>query len=83
MRTSNLGKNYQGSKIIFKHGQPGDCMYVIQDGLVEIINGAEAEEVHITLRGKEKFFGEMAIFKSSRIRELSAELAQIRLVQGS
>jgi CRP/FNR family cyclic AMP-dependent transcriptional regulator len=125
MESSALGKIYQDTEIIIKQGEQGDCMYVIQEGLVEIVNETDRGEVLLALRGKGEFFGEMAIFErdvrsatvravgearvltidkknllrrihedpslafhllqslSARLRELSAEVAQIRMAQES
>lgn len=125
MESGALGKIYQDTEIIIKQGEPGDCMYVIQEGLVEIVNETDRGEVLLALRGKGEFFGEMAIFErdvrsatvravgearvltidkknllrrihedpslafhllqslSARLRELSAEVAQIRIAQES
>jgi CRP-like cAMP-binding protein len=63
MESGTLGKIYQDSEIIIKQGEQGDCMYVIQDGLVEIVRETDRGEVLLALRGKGEFFGEMAIFE--------------------
>ncbi len=60
---SALGKTYKDMEIIVKQGDPGDCMYVIQEGFVEIIHESEHGEVHLATRGKGEFIGEMAIFE--------------------
>jgi CRP/FNR family cyclic AMP-dependent transcriptional regulator len=125
MESSAFGKIYQDTEIIIKQGEQGDCMYVIQEGLVEIVNETNRGEVLLALRGKGEFFGEMAIFErdvrsatvravgearvltidkknllrrihedpslafhllqslSARLRELSAEVAQIKMDQES
>lgn len=62
MEFGALGKVYKDTEII-KQGQPGDCMYVIQDGLVEVVYESERGEVLLGTRGKGEFFGEMAIFE--------------------
>jgi CRP/FNR family cyclic AMP-dependent transcriptional regulator len=98
-------------------------MYVIQEGLVEIVRETDRGKVLLALRGKGEFFGEMAIFEreqrsatvraigevqvltidkknllrrihedpslafhlvqamSARIREMSSEVAKIKLAQ--
>jgi len=123
MESGELGKIYTDTQIIVKQGELGDCMYVIQEGLVKIVSETDRGEVLLSLRGKGEFFGEMAIFErksrsatvrafgearvltiskknflrrihedpslafhmvqtmSSRIRELSAELTQIKIEQ--
>lgn len=48
---------------VFLAGEPGDCMYVIQSGLVKIISQHETEERFILYLGPGDFFGEgSAIF---------------------
>jgi len=125
MQTGALGKTYQDGEAIFRQGQVGDCMYVIQEGQVEIIAEQDGGEVRLAVRGEGEFFGEMAIFErevrsatvralgsarvltvdeknflrrihqdpslayrmvqtlSSRLRELSAEVAKLRGSGGS
>lgn len=74
MESGTLGKIYHDTEIIIKQGEQGDCMYVIQDGLVEIVNETDRGEVLLALRGKGEFFGEMAIFergvRSATVRAL-------------
>ena len=38
-------------------------MYVIQEGMAEVVNETDRGEVLIALRGKGQFFDEMAIFE--------------------
>ena len=124
MEVNGLGKIYQDTEIIVKQGEQGDCMFVIQEGLVEVVKEMDGGEVLLALRGTGEFFGEMAIFEredrsatvralgearvltidkknllrrihedpsmafhlvqsmSTRIRELSDELARIKSAQG-
>jgi CRP/FNR family transcriptional regulator len=74
MESSELGKIYKDTEIIIKQGEPGDRMYVIQEGLVEVIKETERGEVQLALRGTGEFFGEMAIFerevRSATVRAL-------------
>ena len=74
MESGALGKIYKDTEIIIQQGEPGDCMYVIQEGLVEIINETDRGEVQLALRGPGEFFGEMAIFervvRSATVRAL-------------
>ena len=58
-----LGKIYQNGEIIVHEGEIGDCMYVIQDGFVEVIIDSDKGEVQLNILGKDEFFGEMAIFE--------------------
>lgn len=58
-----LGKVYKDREIIVKQGDVGDCMYVIQEGRVEIVVEKDGQEILIAIRGESEFFGEMAIFE--------------------
>jgi CRP/FNR family transcriptional regulator len=65
MESGRLGKVYKDQEIIVKQGDPGDTMYVIQAGWVEVIRETEAGQVLLALRGEGEFFGEMAIFEGA------------------
>ena len=59
-----IGKIYQDGEVIVQQGQTGDCMYVIQDGRVEVIKETNGQEVTLAILGENDFFGEMAIFEN-------------------
>jgi len=62
MEEGGLGKKYKDGEILIKQGEPGNCMFVIQSGEVEIIQEIEEKETLIAKRGKGDFVGEMALF---------------------
>ncbi len=74
MSAARLGKEYQNGEVIVRQGQPGDCMYVIQAGRVEVLAEEGGKEVQLALLGEGDFFGEMAIFeravRSATVRAL-------------
>ncbi len=74
MGSGTFGQVYKDTEIIVKQGEPGNCMYVVQEGLVEIVGEADGYEVQLAVRGKGEFFGEMAIFeqevRSATVRAL-------------
>jgi CRP-like cAMP-binding protein len=74
MEVNGLGKVYQDTEIIVKQGDLGDCMFVIQEGLVEIVKEMDSAEVILAVRSAGDFFGEMAIFerevRSATVRAL-------------
>jgi len=74
MNMSSLGKMYQPGETIFRQGEVGDCMYVIQEGQVEVVSDVENGEIQLDILGKNEFFGEMAIFeheiRSATVRAL-------------
>jgi CRP-like cAMP-binding protein len=57
-----LGKKYKNGEILIKQGEPGDCMFMIQSGDVEVISENDGKETIIARRGKGDFVGEMALF---------------------
>jgi CRP-like cAMP-binding protein len=58
-----LGKIYQDGEVIIKQGEVGSCMYVIQEGRVEVVLEDGDELVQLAVRREGEFFGEMAIFE--------------------
>jgi hypothetical protein len=62
MDIAALGKIYQDGEIIVRQGEIGDCMYVVQDGSVEVLIESGDQQVQLNVLGKNEFFGEMAIF---------------------
>ncbi len=74
MDTGSLGRLYQDGEVIIRQGEIGNCMYVIQEGQVEIIRESEGDDFRIGIRGEGEFFGEMAIFdrevRSATVRAL-------------
>jgi len=74
MSTGALGKTYQDGDVIIRQGEVGDCMYVIQEGQVEIILESQGKEIQLQVHGPGAFFGEMAIFdkdvRSATVRAL-------------
>ncbi len=63
METGALGKLYHDGEVIVREGDTGDCMYVIQEGEVEVLHGKENREVRLAVLKEGDFFGEMAIFE--------------------
>jgi F420-non-reducing hydrogenase small subunit len=56
------GTVYEPGTVIFRQGEPGDTLYLIQSGAIEYsYKQAEAETV-LTILEKGDFFGEMALF---------------------
>lgn len=60
---ARLGKKYAKGDVIFRQGDTGDCMFVIQKGEVEAIVEADGREIRLRTMGRNEFFGEMALFE--------------------
>lgn len=61
--TSSLWQNFSEGDLIIKQGTEGDCLYVIQEGKVEVIAETGDKEVKLTELGPGEFFGEMGLFE--------------------
>jgi CRP-like cAMP-binding protein len=58
-----LGKEYNAGEVVFRQGDQGNCMFVIQDGEVEAIIETGGKELRLRTMGPNEFFGEMALFE--------------------
>jgi CRP-like cAMP-binding protein len=74
MKTGALGRVYEDGESLIRQGETGDCMYVIQEGEVEILMEQEGREVRLGIRGAGQIIGEMAIFE----REVRSATARAR-----
>ncbi|MBM3881746.1 MAG: cyclic nucleotide-binding domain-containing protein [Verrucomicrobia bacterium] len=63
MSAGSLGKTYRPGEVIVHQGDTGDCMYVVQDGQVEVVQEQGSGPVRLAVIGPGDFFGEMALFE--------------------
>jgi len=74
MKSNTLGKVYQDGEVIFRKGDAGDCMFVIQEGQVEVVGELDGQEVCLGVSKAGEVIGEMAIFehqaRSATVRAL-------------
>ena len=74
MAKGALGKVYHDGDVIIRQGDVDDCMYVIQEGKVEIVLESKGQENILTVLDTGDFFGEMALFdkdvRSATVRAL-------------
>lgn len=63
MKNNSLGHVYKDGEIIIKQGSVGDCFYIIQKGIVEIVDESGDKETVVANLGETDFFGEMGIFE--------------------
>lgn len=54
-------KDYPAGAYIFKEGDEGNCAYVVQAGLVDIVKVVDGREKVLGQVGKGAIFGEMAL----------------------
>lgn len=63
MNSKKLGHLYKDGEIIIKKGTLGECLYVIQEGKVEVIDEKDGVEIKLAELGETEFFGEMGLFE--------------------
>ena len=64
MVRGSLGKIYRDGECIIRQGAPGESMYVVQSGRVEVVQQSDSGlEQHLAYHDAGDFFGEMAVFE--------------------
>ena len=64
MKEHSLGKLYKDGEAIIRQGEMGNCMYVIQSGVVSVVTQKDGgKEIPIAELGEGEFFGEMTLFE--------------------
>ena len=59
------GQIVEAGRVIFKEGEPGDTMYIIQKGRVKITKKVDNIEKILMVLEKGDFFGEMALIRNT------------------
>ena len=60
---ARLGKKYSDGEVIVRQGDKGNCMFVIQQGEVDVLANTDDGELQLRTLGPNDFFGEMALFE--------------------
>ncbi len=59
---NNLNRKVYGvGEVIFKEGDDGDCAYLIEEGVIEILVTINGQEQRVNQIGKDELFGEVAL----------------------
>lgn len=61
---ARFGKTCAPGEVLFREGEPGELMYVLQSGSVRITKSVKGEEKTLAILGPGEFFGEMAILNA-------------------
>jgi CRP-like cAMP-binding protein len=75
-----LGKVYQDGEAILCQGEVGDCMYVIQEGQVEVVREEGGKQTRLMVLDTGEFFGEMAIVEREVRMATVRALGQARVL---
>ena len=69
-------KEYVAGTVIFREGDPGDFMYGVQDGEVELIHGEQS----LAIVGPGSIFGEMALIDNAPRTATAIAVTDCKLV---
>jgi CRP/FNR family transcriptional regulator, cyclic AMP receptor protein len=58
---SRFGREFRAGDVLFREGEAGEEMYVIQTGLVQVLKRVGTDERPLATLGRGEFLGEMAI----------------------
>jgi CRP/FNR family cyclic AMP-dependent transcriptional regulator len=61
-----LGRTYQDGEVVVRQGDEGDCLFVVQEGQLEVVREEQGKETLLRLVGKDELVGEMAVFERTR-----------------
>lgn len=62
-KQKDLGQLYKNGEVIIKQGTTGNCLFVIQEGTVEVISEQNGKDIKLAELGETEFFGEMGLFE--------------------
>lgn len=77
---SKYGQTLDEGKVIFREGEPGDKMYIIQEGSVRITKCMGPTEHVLAVLGKGEFFGEMAIVSNTPRSATATAASTVKLL---
>jgi CRP-like cAMP-binding protein len=77
---SRFGQQVPAGTVVFKEGEEGDQMFIIQDGRVKVSRAIGGKEQMLAVLGKGDFFGEMALVTRERRTATVAALEAVRLL---
>lgn len=80
MGKGELGKSYNDGEIITRQGDVGDCMYVIQQGSVQVLVEKDGVETPLRVAKEGEFMGEMAIFDHEERSATLRAIGEARLL---
>ena len=80
MSNSVLGKVYQQGDAIIRQGDAGKCMYVIQEGEVEVIRSYDGGDVRLAVLGQGDIFGEISLLGNERRSASVLAIGEVRVI---
>ena len=80
MGKGDLGRRYGDGEVITRQGDVGDCMFVIQQGRVQVLIERDGIETSLRVANEGEFLGEMAIFDHEERSATLRALGEARLL---
>jgi CRP/FNR family cyclic AMP-dependent transcriptional regulator len=77
---SRFGQELQAGTVIFREGEEGDQMFIVQGGRVKVSRSIGGKEQLLAVLGKGDFFGEMALVTRERRTATVTTLEPVRLL---
>lgn len=78
--TSSLGKIYHDGDVIVYQGEEAVCMYVIQEGFVEIFLNQGEKEIHLAVLQAGDFFGEIPLLERENRHTSARAMGTVRVI---
>jgi CRP-like cAMP-binding protein len=75
---ARFGREYPPGEVLFREGEPGDTMFVIQSGAARITKSMAGEEKLLAVLGPGEFLGELAILNSKPRTATATALEPLR-----
>jgi CRP-like cAMP-binding protein len=67
------GRTYRDGEIICSQGEPGDCMYIIQKGRVELLHEENGQEFSLSVLEAGDFWGQSGLLEPNHLRTATAK----------
>jgi CRP-like cAMP-binding protein len=77
---ARFGREYRAGDVLFREGEGGEEMFVIQSGAVQITKRAGGEERSLATLGRGEFLGEMAILNGKPRTATATVLEDTRML---
>ena len=71
---------YKAGETIFSHGDPPEYLYIVEEGVVDIVLPARGEEIILASIEAGSFFGELSVFDSHPRTAMARATADSRLI---
>src|SRR5690349_8644723 len=78
---ARFGRTFDPGAVLFREDEPGDTMFVIQQGQVRITKTGREGPKTLAVLGPGEFFGEMAILNSKPRTATAEALTPLRVLE--